>query len=417
MKKTFYILLFLSITTTSYSQGLFISGPAYVIQKGGSVSNPSCIIIDQPSIAGITRTGGGIVNQDNNENNYLVWMISTGAAGNYTVPWYNPSASFYIPFTYAVSTPGTGSGRVLFSTWQTIAANTALGITGYPSGVTDMYSNYSDNSLYCADRFWWVKYSGYTIPPAASLTFYYTDTEISPANTITESNLQAQYWNGTGWVKPGTGTDVAASNYVSGTTSQSADVPWVLSDYNSPLPVELISFTATCRDEEVVLNWSTASENNNDYFTIEKSADATNWEILTTLSGAGSSNTPNYYSTFDNQPFSGVTYYRLKQTDFDGTYTYSSVISASCSTDEPFTVHVVTLNSSHELQLTFSAEVGETYVFNLYDIQGRLLLNKSTTAISGTNEIHINIPEVSEGIYMIALMNSKKFFGQKILLK
>lgn len=422
MKNVFQILFFLLLTLRSFSQGLFISGSAYVVQKGGSASNPSCVIINQASVSGITRTGGGIVNQDNNENNYLVWMIGTGAAGNYTLPWYNSSYTpNYIPFTYGVTSSGTGSGRVLFSTWQTQADNTtavAGGITGRPSGVANMFDGYyNDNSLYCADRFWWVKYNGYTTPPAASLTFYYTDAEIAPSNSITETNLMAQYWNGTSWVNPGAGTDTPSGNYVSGAASQSSNVPWVLSDNRSPLPIELLSYTATCRDDEVVLNWATASETNNNYFTIEKSADAVNWEILTTVGGAGTSNAPNYYSAFDSQPYSDVSYYRLKQTDFDGTFTYSPVISSSCGSDEPFNVQVIALNASHELQLTFSAEEGESYVFSLYDIQGKLLVNKSESTVAGTNEVHVILPEISEGIYLIALQNSKKFFGQKILLK
>ncbi len=90
------------------------------------------------------------------------------------------------------------------------------------------------------------------------------------------------------------------------------------------LPIELLKFTAKLLDTDVaLLEWITASEINNDYFTIEKSDDGITWEEISTINGAGNSSIALSYSDVDNSPLPGLSYYRLKQTDFDGNYTYS----------------------------------------------------------------------------------------------
>jgi hypothetical protein len=93
----------------------------------------------------------------------------------------------------------------------------------------------------------------------------------------------------------------------------------------TPLPVELISFTAVLKFDIVELKWSTASELNNDHFTIERSTDLENFDVVATIPGNGTSNVIHHYNTLDPSPVYGRSYYRLKQTDYDGKYSYSDV--------------------------------------------------------------------------------------------
>jgi hypothetical protein len=391
------------------------------------ITNGACLVVDNTAANGIITQNpagaGNIVTEA--ENNRVVWKINTGT-GNYVVPFTYSGTK--IPLTFNIGTAGAGAGSVIFSTYHTVASNnlpyaTYDGTNTIPN-VNDQHG--FDNSSKILDRWWIIDAGSYGTKPAATITFTYINAEwAASSNIITEGNLQAQpfdsnliLWDPAMLYGSDAGLGGATGN-VSGATVPVANLfrTWVLVDKDIPLPVELLSFTATCRNEEVVLNWSTASETNNDFFTIEKSNDAVTWTILTTVTGAGYSNSLNYYSALDDQPYAGITYYRLKQTDFDGTYTYSQEVSTSCDENSPFTVQVLNLNISHELQLIFSAEEGEQYIFSLYDMQGKLLMNKSTIAISGTNEIHISLDDISEGIYLIALQNSEKFFGQKILLK
>lgn len=96
---------------------------------------------------------------------------------------------------------------------------------------------------------------------------------------------------------------------------------------NSPLPVELVSFTGEVVENGVQLTWETASELNNDFFTVERSETGEVFSGVGKVKGAGTTNQENTYSLIDYNPMYGTAYYRLKQTDFDGTFTYSKIIS------------------------------------------------------------------------------------------
>jgi hypothetical protein len=94
-----------------------------------------------------------------------------------------------------------------------------------------------------------------------------------------------------------------------------------------PLPIELLFFNGVECEEGNRLSWSTASENNNNYFSIEKTKDGKDWIIVTNLNGAGNSSIQLYYSFIDENIESIINYYRLKQTDYDGNFKYSDIIS------------------------------------------------------------------------------------------
>jgi fibronectin-binding autotransporter adhesin len=96
----------------------------------------------------------------------------------------------------------------------------------------------------------------------------------------------------------------------------------------SSLPIQLVEIKAQKhRTGRIDILWTTATEINNDFFTIERSHNGVNFETLTTVAGAGNSNDLLHYSTIDNNPLRGINYYRLKQTDYDGTSTHSKIIS------------------------------------------------------------------------------------------
>ena len=93
------------------------------------------------------------------------------------------------------------------------------------------------------------------------------------------------------------------------------------------LPIELLYFKGSVYNSDNILHWSTASEDNNDYFTIEKTKDGIDWEVLDREPGAGNSSNQLYYSLVDENVESIINYYRLKQTDYDGKFKYSDIIS------------------------------------------------------------------------------------------
>ena len=125
--------------------------------------------------------------------------------------------------------------------------------------------------------------------------------------------------------------------YVDGYGSASStfyiEVPTGCQTCNTPLPIELISFEARKNNRDVNLTWQTASERNNDFFTVERSPNGIDWDVLELIDGAGSSTELLSYETYDNYPLKGISYYRLKQTDFDGKATYSAIKSISNTED------------------------------------------------------------------------------------
>jgi hypothetical protein len=110
---------------------------------------------------------------------------------------------------------------------------------------------------------------------------------------------------------------------------------------NTALPIELLYFNATPNQKIVDLTWATASELNNESFTVERSIDGLTWETVLTVSGAGTTNQRTDYSNEDTRPLSGLSYYRLKQTDFDGQFTYSNIKSVYMNTENAELIKVV----------------------------------------------------------------------------
>jgi len=409
LKKLLYIFFILfGHSTFAQNNALIINGAAYISLKGGTGVH---LVVNAQANTGITRTGGGIINIDNNENDWVDWIIKTGAANNYVIPWMSTDLT-YIPFTYTISTPSADNGTVLFSTWRTQVDNSTAvsgGVSGIPTGVSSMNNpNGTDDSKFCADRFWWVKYSGYTTKPTASMTFYYVDpTEIGGTNTITESDLKAQYWNNSsGWVQPPAGADVQASNYVNSVPSQSIDAPWVLVSSNHPLPIELLSFDAKLRTDVVDIFWSTASEINSDYFNIERTADFNEITEIATKDAAGMSNTTIDYYIIDENPLTGLSYYRLKEVDIDGSFTYSDWVaveynlSPAPSIGDQMTLYPNPANES--LNLIFKTDQNEDIQVMIFDVAGKLVFNMPyNSIISGSNNLQLNITNLVNGVYFV----------------
>ncbi|MEO6960911.1 MAG: T9SS type A sorting domain-containing protein, partial [Puia sp.] len=98
---------------------------------------------------------------------------------------------------------------------------------------------------------------------------------------------------------------------------------------SSPLPVKLVSFTAFPKNQTIDLKWETAIETQNDYFTIYRSRDGKVWDSVTSVYGKGNFSENTFYETFDNNPYTGLSYYRLKNTDFNGKEYFSPIRTVS----------------------------------------------------------------------------------------
>lgn len=164
---------------------------------------------------------------------------------------------------------------------------------------------------------------------------------------------------------------------------------------SNPLPIELISFTARPRESEIQLDWSTASELNNDFFTIERSRDAEQWEEVRTIQGAGTKSGRTDYQTTDDFPYPGVSYYRLKQTDFDGQFSFSEVRRVEINSLEFLKVYPNP--SSGVFNIVAGVELQSGNV-KLYDILGREVPVRVEHSGSTTWLVQEN---VAPGIYIL----------------
>ncbi len=192
---------------------------------------------------------------------------------------------------------------------------------------------------------------------------------------------------------------------------------------NNPLPIELLSFTAKALNETVRVEWSTASEINNDYFTVERSIDGKQFEVVGYLDGSGTTTTVNSYSLTDLHPHKGVSYYRLKQTDFDGTYEYFDMVAVQ--TDE---------SRADSPQVTLFPNPVKNGVLNLLlddfpneesldilisDLYGRVIsLHQIYTDPSGSANHSINnLQQLKPGIYFVTIQNNNTRIKDKFILR
>lgn len=177
---------------------------------------------------------------------------------------------------------------------------------------------------------------------------------------------------------------------------------------DSPLPVELVNFQANCSGEgKVNVTWATASEHNSANFTVEKSRDGINWSVLASVAGAGNSTQMINYSTVDNNAASGVNYYRLTQTDFDGAYETFNIASANCGdADVLNSIKVYPNPSAGDFYIDFTTEemLGES-VITITDSRGSEIYSQSVTVEKGNNVFHIEQLDAAPGLYYIKVSN------------
>lgn len=174
------------------------------------------------------------------------------------------------------------------------------------------------------------------------------------------------------------------------------------------LPVELLDFSGEREDNNSnVLRWSTASEVNNDFFSLERSYDGINFHSITNINGAGNSNIKLDYLFYDQQYDVGqsITYYRLKQVDYNGFSTYSNTIAIKGGV-----VDEVKISILYELQKISISSSLDIHC-NLLDISGRLIYSDKIN-----NKKLIDVSQLSGGIYVLHISSKDKSWSQKIAL-
>lgn len=166
----------------------------------------------------------------------------------------------------------------------------------------------------------------------------------------------------------------------------------------SVLPIELLSFSASITDNhKVKLNWQTASEINNDYFTIERSTNGFDWEEIKKIDGSGNSSYLLNYSEIDYTPYNGISYYRLKQTDFDGKFEYSEISSVNVNDETNFHIFPNPANN----QITILAANSEFEEITIYNSLGQNVTILTQQNFENEGKLIIDLSKLSSGIYYL----------------
>ena len=180
------------------------------------------------------------------------------------------------------------------------------------------------------------------------------------------------------------------------------------SNFETTLPIELAEFSAKQINNNVQLEWKTTSEINNSFFTIETSCDGENFKSLSKINGAINSSSVKNYTYVDKTVKDGINYYRLKQTDLDGKYTYSKIISISKKQTFDNKVSIIYNAVNDNLKL-----LGENLTqVKISDITGKVIYNNK---INSKAEYTINTQEISKGIYFAVIYTNNNVTTKKLL--
>jgi hypothetical protein len=419
MKKYLLSLIICILNVLSFAQArLIINNGGIININGGTVTNPIYLVVDNFNSNAITRnTSGHIISEG--EFNILKWNIGSNAA-SYTLP-FGINTTNYLPINFTTS-GAVGSGNMQFSThsgnWQN---------SNYlPLDVlTFNHNGNPDNSAYTIDRFWRVEPINYiTNPTLTNLTLSYLDIEYSQANnSIIENNLIAQRYNNSIdiWDDyfPVGSINTATNTYnITSIAGNQNFRWWTLSDNSNVLPIELASFESECKVDNILITWKTLSEVNNNYFILEKSTDGITFNTIATIPSKNSnSNSIQEYSFLDDDNINTLYYYRLKQTDNDGTFTYSSIIKSNCisSTQEIINIKIFPNPTTDILTIQIDNNKEDIY-YNIFDINGKIIIDNNL----GKNKKilqNINISSLANATYFIQILSDDEIIKTEKIIK
>jgi hypothetical protein len=416
--------------------------------------NRNTLTLDNPAAAAIELIGTGsynryIICEDNVTTNGAkvrwnigatstpvpnIGLIITGQQSFWPWPYMIPFGvngnSDTIPFGFYKPTTA-NMGYLTVATYGTPADNQPWP-TGPGSAVTNLNAldpayNTPDNRDWTVDRFWYI---GADNPVSGcGVALLYDAGLFNPNPQGSEFaladndpwNMLSQYWDAPNstWALPQRGIGVGPISIpLVGTIPIPAAVidtgfsiwntHWTLTSVTSPLygstplPIELLSFTAHAAGDAVRLDWITATEINNRYFTVERSSDGRNFTPIGTVEGSGNTSQQHAYGFTDRQPLSGVSYYRLRQTDFDGKNTLSEVRSVDRSKriESGF---VLSPNPTAGISLlSLAGELREKITVSVTDINGREVVRGGFEPAE-TGTFPIDLSSFSAGIYQVRL--------------
>lgn len=267
------------------------------------------------------------------------------------------------------------------------------------------------------ERVWWADVTDAGSPIRVDVTFDYSDAGEMGFPGDNEDCYSLIYRSGSS----GTWTIITTASSINGDQITFNNVPFASDGFytlatcdlfNNPLPVKLTAFEAyIVEDSKVQLDWTTVSEINNDYFEIQKSDDGLNWLEVKKVYANGNSVETKKYSELDENPYYGISYYRLKQVDFNGVYDYSTERAVNFSGLEIITSYPNPVDDYFTLVINSSYNVNVS--LQLYNSQGKSIIDKNLQLTKGFNRKRITVNNYSSGVYFVKVITSDgKYYDQ-----
>lgn len=248
---------------------------------------------------------------------------------------------------------------------------------------------------------------------------YINPDDTTYCNDVGSANhLTMHRWNGLAWDPPGNGVDPTSGEGIgeirvglSGVATEYGD--FALSSTNGDLnilPIELLRFEAVEDGAIVQTAWATSSESNNAFFTVERSADARTFQPIGKVDGAGNSHTTLHYAFTDQKPLYGISYYRLKQTDFDGLFTFSDIRAVSFSESTGFSLDL-TYRNENDLNLVYTA-ISPYILVEIFDVLGKRVFTEVAENYNGRSVL---TPTLGRGAYVVRITSGAQTDSGKIV--
>jgi hypothetical protein len=425
-----------------------------VLTQGQLRMNTYSLTMNNPAVMGATgnlvspkgafeRTNGFLISESATAS--VIWRNINSITGYRVVPFGSGAvaAPLYIPFSFLHKSGDLGN--------MDISTYNAPGNLPMPPTVSHINNTAgASNAAGTVDRFWVLSKTGAN--PVVDIVYRFTAAEKTGISLTAFNQGKAQPWWALGqtraWVRlttPYTSLTYVQSWGVNAAPAfdsvrvvswdwptlpaqltppffaQSGPIgnsnPWAITANATPLPVELVNFDAKLVDTRVKLSWTTASEINNDFFTVERAdKDLTKFDFIAKVNSYMHNSTVMLnYETWDENPMQGLQYYRLKQTDMDGEFTYSDlrpVYVGSVKSFEITNVYGNSLNNGQfQIEFVYDSELPLSAIIT--DATGRVIYNQGgIPAVPGMNKIQLD-QSLSQGIYFIILQNQEKKVSQK----
>lgn len=335
-------------------------------------------------------------------------FTSVPANSYFTVSFENPAnAAFAYSPSYGGGLPLSEMGGSYTDLVDHGGTNTGVGIAGPTGGVWTIVPKDGTST-------------DYGMSVTYNMTLYGTnyDNAGSASNTIVKRNTFCS----APWALPGTyvSSSVAGNTVIVNRSGISGFSQAAIAKNIIALPVELLSFDAMCEKYNIQLTWETGSETNNDYFTLERSCDENvlQYQTIATIPGAGNSGSVKKYSYTDHDATAGNCYYRLSQTDYNGSTHVFAPVSINCKENADFNFIGVFPNpADDDVVILFASDNTAPVAMEFTDLAGQVLATKEIIPEIGLNKIKLSLNSVSSGLYFVKLNNGKKSFVKKLVKK